>query len=81
MCGYVLNVCVWKNAGDEAVPSIGVLVLVAVVGFCSWQRSLAGEIDCVDSVKQLRNAGVFEAVYIRKQGYPFRDNHEHFYRR
>ena len=32
-------------------------------------------------LEQLRYAGVFEAVSIRKQGYPFRFSHEDFYKR
>ena len=32
-------------------------------------------------LEQLRYAGVFEAVSIRKQGYPFRFTHEDFYKR
>ena len=32
-------------------------------------------------LEQLRYAGVFEAVRIRMQGYPFRYDHEHFFKR
>jgi len=32
-------------------------------------------------LEQLRYAGVFEAVSIRKQGFPFRFTHEDFYKR
>jgi len=33
------------------------------------------------ALQQLRYAGVFEAVKIRQQGYPFRWSYEHFYKR
>jgi myosin heavy subunit len=35
----------------------------------------------VESLQQLRFAGVFEAVSIRKQGFPFRETHEQFYKK
>uniref|UniRef100_A0A6B2KWF1 Myosin motor domain-containing protein n=1 Tax=Arcella intermedia TaxID=1963864 RepID=A0A6B2KWF1_9EUKA len=41
----------------------------------------AKEFDAPMSLKQLTYAGVFEAVSIRRQGYPFRLTHERFYKR
>ncbi len=37
--------------------------------------------DGVGSLQQLRFAGVFEAVAIRKQGFPFRETHDAFYKK
>ncbi|CBK23300.2 uncharacterized protein [Blastocystis hominis] len=37
--------------------------------------------DCVHSLEQLRYSGVFEAVKIRKEGYPFRYSHQQFVHR
>jgi hypothetical protein len=42
---------------------------------------LPNKFDAQLSLQQLRYAGVFEAVFIRKQGYPFRYTHENFYKR
>jgi len=43
------------------------------------QQKLPGVFDPVISLEQLRFAGVFEAVSIRKRGYPFRRTHEQFF--
>lgn len=37
--------------------------------------------DCVHSLEQLRYSGIFEAVKIRKEGYPFRHTHQQFVHR
>ena len=37
--------------------------------------------DCVHSLEQLRYSGIFEAVKIRKEGYPFRYTHQQFVHR
>lgn len=37
--------------------------------------------DCVHSLEQLRYSGIFEAVKIRKEGYPFRLTHQQFVHR
>jgi len=39
------------------------------------------QINGAECLLQLRFAGVFEAVSIRKQGYPFRDKHAAFYKK
>lgn len=46
------------------------------------QRKPAGEnFDTLMSFRQLTYAGVFEAVSIRRQGYPFRLSHEKFFKK
>ena len=44
------------------------------------QQKIPDEFDAPLSLEQLRFAGVFEAVEIRKQGYPYRKIHEHFFK-
>ena len=44
------------------------------------QAKKPGVFSSVMSLEQLRFAGVFEAVSIRKQGYPFRHSHENFFK-
>ena len=45
------------------------------------QMKSAVAFNGVESLQQLRFAGVFEAVAIRKQGFPFRETHESFYKK
>eukprot|EP01129_Flabellula_baltica_P014859 TRINITY_DN724_c0_g1_i1.p1 TRINITY_DN724_c0_g1~~TRINITY_DN724_c0_g1_i1.p1 ORF type:complete len:1451 (+),score=398.06 TRINITY_DN724_c0_g1_i1:96-4448(+) len=47
----------------------------------SVKRPAAEVFDTPMSTRQLRYAGVFEAVEIRRRGYPFRYTHEKFYKR
>eukprot|EP00750_Incisomonas_marina_P010659 INCI16293.4.p1 GENE.INCI16293.4~~INCI16293.4.p1 ORF type:complete len:1790 (+),score=389.72 INCI16293.4:196-5565(+) len=44
------------------------------------QDKVPNVINGGECLQQLRFAGVFEAVSIRKQGFPFRDKHSEFYR-
>lgn len=45
------------------------------------QQKSAVAFNGVESLQQLRFAGVFEAVAIRKQGFPFRETHQAFYKK
>eukprot|EP00736_Rhodelphis_marinus_P004893 Rmarinus@m.6382 len=44
-------------------------------------KKVSGEFEIPLCLHQLRCSGVFEAVQIRKKGYPFRFPHEYFFRR
>jgi hypothetical protein len=45
------------------------------------QEKRANTFRAITTLEQLRYSGLFEAVKIRKQGYPFRLKHVHFYQR
>lgn len=47
----------------------------------SHKKSASEDFDAPMSLRQLTYAGVFEAVSIRRQGFPFRLTHEKFYKR
>ena len=45
------------------------------------QTKRANTFEAITTLEQLRYSGLFEAVHIRKQGYPFRLPHPYFFQR
>ena len=64
----------WSAVGKRCRQQI---VISAVA---RMQDKVPNVINGGECLQQLRFAGVFEAVSIRKQGFPFRDKHSEFYR-